>query len=327
MIPILFGIAIVGTSVFGITKARDGVAAMQRAKGIVRGAQNRHRASILRLDAARVTLGGDLERLNVLRADVVERTLTRMVSVLQALDRRGRLRRARPMSIGAASREHLAAFEGAGFQPMALLGGFTTAGLAGGGAAAMVTSLVSSFATASTGAAISGLTGAAAESALLAWLGGGSLATGGLGMAAGALILNGIMVAPALAIGGWVLAAQGERALTQATSFNAEVDVACARIESLIGFHARAQQRVAEIGDLTASLQARAEERIAAVERLIPVFDLDCDEHASSLTTAMMLCRALGELSRAQVIDAEGNVDSHTTSILEGVRRVAGLLQ
>jgi hypothetical protein len=51
--------------------------------------------------------------------------------------------------------------------------------------------LVGTFGTASTGTAISTLSGAAATKASLALLGGGSLATGGGGVAAGTLVLSG----------------------------------------------------------------------------------------------------------------------------------------
>lgn len=49
--------------------------------------------------------------------------------------------------------------------------------------------VATTFGTASTGAAISGLTGAAATNAALAWLGGGALAAGGGGMSAGSALL------------------------------------------------------------------------------------------------------------------------------------------
>lgn len=56
--------------------------------------------------------------------------------------------------------------------------------------------------TASTGTAISSLSGIAATNATLAWLGGGSLAAGGGGMAAGTLVLGGLVAVPALVITG-----------------------------------------------------------------------------------------------------------------------------
>lgn len=69
-------------------------------------------------------------------------------------------------------------------------------GLVGGTTALGVWGLVSLIGTASTGTAISSLSGVAATNATLAWFGGGSLATGGAGMAGGFLVLGGIVAAP-----------------------------------------------------------------------------------------------------------------------------------
>ncbi|MCZ6156424.1 hypothetical protein O6B72_06295 [Campylobacter ureolyticus] len=72
------------------------------------------------------------------------------------------------------------------------------------------------LATASTGTAISTLSGAAATNATLAWLGGGSLASGGLGMAGGTMVLGGLVAGPALAVAGWVMASSAEKAKNDA---------------------------------------------------------------------------------------------------------------
>lgn len=56
--------------------------------------------------------------------------------------------------------------------------------------------------TASTGTAISSLSGIAAYNATLAYIGGGALAAGGGGMAAGTAILGGLVVIPALVLAG-----------------------------------------------------------------------------------------------------------------------------
>lgn len=82
------------------------------------------------------------------------------------------------------------------------------AGAAVGGAAAYGTFMAAvSLGTASTGAAISGLSGAAATNAALALLGGGTLAAGGAGVAGGTMLLTAIVATPALllAIGGGVI--------------------------------------------------------------------------------------------------------------------------
>ena len=60
----------------------------------------------------------------------------------------------------------------------------------GGGAAGGALGVATTFGVASTGTAISSLSGAAATNAALAWLGGGTLAAGGGGIAAGQLLLT-----------------------------------------------------------------------------------------------------------------------------------------
>jgi len=83
--------------------------------------------------------------------------------------------------------------------------------------------IATSIGTASTGTAIASLSGAAAENAILAWFGGGSLAAGGGGMALGSLVLSGIVAGPAIFFAGLSLSRAGEKALTQAKEFESKV--------------------------------------------------------------------------------------------------------
>lgn len=88
------------------------------------------------------------------------------------------------------------------------------AGAAVGAGAATATYLtVAGIATASTGAAISGLSGAAATSATLAAIGGGSLAAGGLGIAGGTAVLTGIVALPVVVAATGAVLASGGRIL------------------------------------------------------------------------------------------------------------------
>jgi hypothetical protein len=89
------------------------------------------------------------------------------------------------VSILAKYHAHIAAVEGAGVGGAAALGSW---------------SLVSLLGTASTGTALSGLTGAAATHATLAWFGGGAIAAGGAGMLGGTLALSGIVAIPMIAV-------------------------------------------------------------------------------------------------------------------------------
>ena len=92
---------------------------------------------------------------------------------------------------------------------VAALGSGGVAGLAAYGSVGML-------GTASTGTAIGSLSGAAATNATLAWLGGGSLASGGLGMAGGYAVLGGFLAGPVLAVGGMILASKAEESKEKA---------------------------------------------------------------------------------------------------------------
>lgn len=100
--------------------------------------------------------------------------------------------------------------------------------------------------TASTGAAISGLSGVAATNATLAWLGGGALSAGGYGVAGGTMVLGGIVAGPALAVGGLVISSQSKKKLNSAYENLDEAKVIQEQMKSaeevLFGIKNRANQ-------------------------------------------------------------------------------------
>ncbi len=109
-------------------------------------------------------------------------------------------------------------------------GGAFAGGAVGGVAAYGAFIAAVSLGTASTGAAIAGLSGVAATNAALALLGGGTLAAGGAGIAGGATVLAGIVAAPAvlLAVGGLVWMVKRNR--KQQQELTAKLDEADAEI-------------------------------------------------------------------------------------------------
>lgn len=94
-----------------------------------------------------------------------------------------------------------------------------TSALGGAGAGSAVAvgswSIVSLLGTASTGTAISTLSGVAATNATLAWFGGGALAAGGAGMAGGTAVLGGLAVLPVIGFMSWHSRAKAEKVETE----------------------------------------------------------------------------------------------------------------
>lgn len=117
-----------------------------------------------------------------------------------------------------------------------MLGGAVAGGAAGaaaGGAAAYATFIGAvTFGTASTGAAISGLSGVAATNAALAALGGGSLAAGGAGIAGGTALLAGIVAAPIAILGVGGLIWMARRNKKQERELHAKLDVLAAELDA-----------------------------------------------------------------------------------------------
>lgn len=103
------------------------------------------------------------------------------------------------------------------------LAGGAVAGTAGGALAAFgAYGAAQALAVASTGTAISTLSGAAATNATLAFFGGGSLAAGGMGMAGGTMVLGGLVAGPALMVMGLVAGNAAKKNLEKAYTNRAE---------------------------------------------------------------------------------------------------------
>ncbi|MCQ2513289.1 MAG: hypothetical protein MJ092_07915 [Lachnospiraceae bacterium] len=111
-----------------------------------------------------------------------------------------------------------------------LMKGATTGTIGGALTALGAYNAAGMFAAASTGTAISSLSGAAATNATLAFFGGGSLASGGLGMAGGTAVLGGLVAGPALLVLGMITSAKAGKNLENAIVNATEADVACEQL-------------------------------------------------------------------------------------------------
>lgn len=143
-------------------------------------------------------------------------------------------------------------------------------GAAGGALTALgAYSAAATFATASTGTAIGTLSGAAASNATLAFFGGGSLATGGLGMAGGTAVLGGLVAGPALLVMGVITGVTAEKGLEDAKKHAAEADVICEQLETGIIQCIGIRRRTYMFHNLLARLDAQFLPLIHAMEGVV----------------------------------------------------------
>lgn len=211
-----------------------------------------------------------------------------------------------------AEQREIEAFAGALTADVSWLRGAGVAALTGAGASVGIPGAVTALGAASTGTAISSLSGAAAQSATMAYLGGGSLAAGGGGVALGTAALGVVTIGPTMLIGGLTLNGQGEKAMTKAKRYEAKVAIA---VKDQAAFRASLDTlniRVEEVSDVLAGLVQRAQEALSTLEQL----DFDSKQHSGEFKRAFSLTCAVRDICAVPLIADDGQINSDMTSVI-----------
>lgn len=189
---------------------------------------------------------------------------------------------------------------------------------AGGGALAGALTTFGAYngtmalAAASTGTAISSLSGAAATNATLAWLGGGSLASGGMGIAGGTMALGALAAGPALLVAGWYMGSKAESKLNDARSNKAEAEKFaedCKAARALTDGIAN----VASISTQTLSLLRKyARRSLRKLENLITTSGIDytqyTDDEKDLVLRNVKIMQVMKTVIDTPILDQEGNL-------------------
>jgi hypothetical protein len=170
------------------------------------------------------------------------------------------------------------------------------------------------------GTAISGLSGAAATNATLAWLGGGSLASGGFGMAGGMAVLGGIVAGPVLAVGGTMLASKAEEArenaysnLKQAEIAEEEMKIACLKTNAI-------KRRVEELNAVTIQINKYFIPFLGALSYLI-INETDWNKYSNKdkelVIKIRYIAKTLLNLLEVNLLTKEGKLTEHSKEIIK----------
>lgn len=219
-IPIILGVIAGGTALYGAVKGVSGAMDHSKAKDINADARFMVDEANQNVEKQRNNTSNTLEKYGKRKLSAFDGIISDFLQTF------GRLKNVETihtpeldkLGIGDFSNQSLAGLR-SDYQTLQDAGLGLGAGLGSGAALAFgAYNGTMLLATAGTGTAISSLTGVAATNATLAWLGGGTLAAGGGGMALGTMVLGGIVAGPALAIFGHILGNKGEEALNNARS-------------------------------------------------------------------------------------------------------------
>jgi hypothetical protein len=322
MIPIILGAIAIGSAAFGAVKGAEGLSDMNKAKEIGKCAQKRHEDAVSELKEDWKATNNLAEEYGQLQLEVMKTTIGRFVDFIERnIGKAKQSEKEFLEGLDGISVQQIKEYKAAAMEAEQFFkGGAKTIGAAAAGYGGAM-SLATSVGVASTGTLIGGLSGAAAWNATLAWLGGGSLAAGGGGMALGSIVLGGITVGPAVLIGGFVLAGEGEKALTKAREYDAEVNVAITKIEAAKDFMQQVKRRITELMDLLATLNNLAVMGLDELESL-PSFDKNRD--ATRFQQVALVVKALAEIMKTPVLDSEGQLNPATVNIHAKYRTLKG---
>lgn len=255
-VPLIVGAAALAGA-FGAKKAIDGGTKMKEADDVRKLAQEIQNYAIERFDKKNAEVTGIMDEIGNRELEILKSfgTFSDLIEKIQGRPE------FKPYKKGSAnlpiykSDEIRKVSMGAGV----LLGGLSgaAAGTAGGIAAAgATTTAIMAFGTASTGTAISTLSGAALTNATLAALGGGAIAAGGGGMALGTMVLGGATLGAGLLVGGIIfnvvgskLSEEAEEAYRQAKKTEEEVNEIVKYLDALISVATKFQETLFAVND------------------------------------------------------------------------------
>lgn len=311
LIPIALGLASLLGAGYGVKKGIDAKDNFDRAGEIGNDSKERHEKGIKKLDEEKEKTNTALVDLGKTKATIFSSQIKHLVDTIKKIKSAKSTLKDYDQQIDSLDLPRMDAMVVSSLEiQKGLASGVASGALMGLGAYGSVGAL----ATASTGTAIASLSGVAATNATLAWLGGGSLAAGGLGMAGGTAVLGGIVAGPALAITGLVMASKAEQALSDAHAYKAEVDKALAEIKAMNLILKGIQTNAAEVGLVLTNLAARFDQ-------------IKVDDNRDLVAFQRMLAvgKALKDVLDIPIMEKDGGAVSDIKSKIN--TRTSGLVQ
>ena len=179
---------------------------------------------------------------------------------------------------------------------------------------------------ASTGTPIAALSGIAASNATLAFLGGGSLAAGGLGIAGGAAVLGGLVAAPAVAVFGIVMAARASANRDKAYSNLAKAREYTEEIKKICTLCNGIRMRTTLFHRLLLKLNVIFEPLVIKLEKLITEHGTDYScytpQQKATVAAGLAIATAIKALLDTPILTKDGKLTVDSVHTADAVQKV-----
>ncbi|MBP3224115.1 MAG: hypothetical protein J6M14_02270 [Campylobacter sp.] len=204
-IPIILGGVALATGAYGVKKGYDAYEDNETANRVNDRANETIEDAKKLIEAHRKASGTALENLGEKKLFILNNEIKNLVDTIETIEFDENSKRLQELGKFKIDKSEFAELKEMSGFASSILGGVGAGAMGGALTAFGAYGAVGFFgAAASTGTVIGTLSGAAATNATLAFLGGGSLAAGGLGVAGGTAVLGGLVAGPALAVIGFI---------------------------------------------------------------------------------------------------------------------------
>lgn len=319
-IPFILAGAAIALGGYGVKKGVDAKDDFDSAERWNKKAQNIYDEAQKKLEDKKESTNKSLEELGYLKASIYNETLKDFIDIFKEIKNIDFSDNLALGTLKNLDEQDILNIENTVIEMQEVLGGGVAA--LGSGAAAGLGALggVGMLASASTGTAIAGLSGAAATNATLAWLGGGALSAGGFGMAGGMAVLGGIVAGPVLAIGGFMMASKAEEAKYTASSNLEKARAGAEQMSTAVIVLNGIYNRTVEFKTVLNPLNKIFIAHIKALEYVVDN-GTDYRTYSEENKTMVMLTAAMANTIKnicdAPIIDEEGKVTIKSKEVLK----------
>lgn len=303
---VLIGIA-AATGITGVSSGAVGAKKIHTAKQIIKNAKSIYDNTKNDLDKFEVKANKSLENLGKLKLDTWE-SFGRFITIFEKIKNKPILGTYKHDEKIKLTKHDIDEIKGVSITALNILGTGVLSASTGALAGFAAYGGTMALGAASTGTKIALLSGVAAKNATLATLGGGSLATGGLGIAGGTAVLGGLVAAPVLAVGGTLLAFKGNESKKKALKIESEVNEAVIAMINAISF-LKKLDRVSS--DMYKEIKKISDIYISKLSKLEDLVEIISDYNSFSLDekrlleNTVLLTKLLKELTITDILVKE----------------------